>query len=577
MSRKKTTELLNLLRAKDPLIYVETYEEDEFVVDLCDIVSKMHSDPNNKYNVPPRIFTYTRTTGLYSINLSNPLHFDPSMVVEDIHTVNQALEYIRSIQCGLTKTEDPLKQILNKNNNQDQNKADIKGPAIFVFKDLHMYMSDKDVIRFLRDCKEAYFNNNYCPIIVTSPVVDIPVELEKLFTYWSYPLMDKDEIAESLGCYLNGCFYTEDEKRNIITACCGLTSREILKAFMHSAANNKDKQVRAEDIYNEKIQMVKKSGCIDYIEPHYNINDLGGCDNFKKWMKKVKEATSPEAKAFGIPFPKGAMLVGVPGTSKSASAEILAAYLKVPLLSLQMSKIMGSFVGQSERAIANALRIANAISPCVLLMDEIEKNLGGYSSSNNCDGGTLSRVVGQILNFLQEDSNVIVMMTSNDVSQLPPELTRSGRIDTQWMFDLPNTSERKEIANIYLDKNGLIADREILNLIVDKTENFTGAEIKSAIKDMLINAYYRQKDNDASDINKILTASDVNSAVNDTVTVWKSSKEKIEAFRHFAKGRYLNASKTEEELKKERLAPLTKAPGLHSRTSPLKTSTIFKL
>lgn len=161
MSRKKTTELLNLLRAKDPLIYVETYEEDEFVVDLCDIVSKMQSDPNNKYNVPPRIFTYTRTTGLYSINLSNPLQFDPSMVVEDIHTVNQALEYIRGIQCGLVKSEDPLKQILNKSNHQDQNKADTKGPAIFVFKDLHMYMSDKDVIRFLRDCKERYFNNNY--------------------------------------------------------------------------------------------------------------------------------------------------------------------------------------------------------------------------------------------------------------------------------------------------------------------------------------------------------------------------------------------------------------------------------
>ena len=142
------------------------------------------------------------------------------------------------------------------------------------------------------------------------------------------------------------------------------------------------------------------------------------------------------------------------------------------------------------------------------------------------------------------------MMTSNDVSQLPPELTRTGRLDAQWMFDLPNLYERSEILNIYLKKNNLQVDEEILAFASMNTENFTGAEIKSMIKDAMINSFYRQKKEDIQTFNRVLTRSDVESAINNTVTIWKSSAEKIAAFQEFAKNRYLNASKSYEEKEK---------------------------
>ena len=244
------------------------------------------------------------------------------------------------------------------------------------------------------------------------------------------------------------------------------------------------------------------------------------------------------------------MLVGIPGTSKTVSAEILASYLGVPLLSLDMAKVMGSLVGQSERQIANALRIAQAVAPCVLLVDECEKAFGGFQSSAQADAGTLSRTMGQLLGFLnKDDTNVITIMTSNDVSILPPELTRTGRLDAQWCFDLPNSEERKEIINIYLKKNKLECGEKELQYFVKQSENYTGAEIRGAVKEMLVSCFYRQKNNGAEKYNRKLTITDIDAGLSGIVTIYKSSKEKIDGFREFAKTRYLNASKPENTKK----------------------------
>lgn len=552
--RKQMDEMLTLLRARDPLIYVDTYEENEFIVDMCNILSKNSID-GGKYKLPTRIYTYTRTSGMRLLDINAPLDYEKCKVVDNVGNINDAINFVRECQYGLNG-ENRNKDIfaaLNRNNetnndNKENNIANERKSAIFIFKDLHLFFQDKDVIRFIRDIKEQYISKGqYCPIIVTSPVVDIPVELEKLFTYFEYHLMDKSEIHKKImGIVPNAITYSDGEVNNIQNACIGLTSREMDRALIHSIVKN-NSHVKHQDIYDEKIQLVKKSGCIDYVEPQYNIDDLGGCGKFKEWILKIKEAMDPKAREFGIPFPKGAMLVGVPGTSKTASAEIMASYLKIPLLKIDMSKIMGSFVGQSEKGIANALRIAQAVSPCIVLLDECEKQIGGYSSSNQSDSGTLSRVTGTILDFLQKDTNVITIMTSNDVSQLPPELTRSGRIDAQWMFDLPNKYERHDIIDIYIKKNGLIISDDLHEYLDKRTENFTGAEIKSAIKDMLVNCYYRQKNNSQS-MNKVLIRPDIDNAIDNTVTVYKSSKEKIYNFRNNAAGRYLNASYSEKEL-----------------------------
>lgn len=183
--------------------------------------------------------------------------------------------------------------------------------------------------------------------------------------------------------------------------------------------------------------------------------------------------------------------------------------------------------------------------------------------------------MANVLNFLQEDSGVIVMMTSNDISQLPPELTRSGRIDVQWIFDLPNKFERSEIIDIYLKKNGLTVDANVHKYMVEKTENFTGAEIKSAVKDMLVNSYYRQK-KAGQKISRSLTTSDVEEAITNTVTIWKSSKEKIQAFRDFSRDRYLNASKSAEEISKMKLSRVLNGDNVSEKPKS-SVKNVFKL
>lgn len=565
--RKSSEKLLNLLRARDPLIYTLTYEENEFIEDLCSVIRSL--DPDNEeeakisFTIPKKIYYYTRPTGLYEINVNNPSGFSPARVDTTIKNIYQVFEKIRLCQCAEQK--EARRSFMTERLRGDKVSSDIEEnePAIFIFKDLHLLFNDKDLIRILRDVKENYNTMKYCPIIVTSPTMELPAELEKIFTLLEYNLMDKEEMREYLTPILKKTV-SQEKLEDVVSACVGLTKREVIRAISHSFALNKQRgltkpEISISDIHEEKLQIIKKSNALDFIVPQHNLDDLGGCDNFKQWVRKIKESMDPAAREFGIPAPKGAMLVGVPGTSKTVSAEILASYLNVPLLSLDMAKVMGSYVGQSERQVAFALNIAKAVAPCVLLIDEAEKVLGGLSSSNSSDAGTLSRVVGQLLNFLQtDDTGVITMMTSNDVSQLPPELTRTGRLDAQWMFDLPNLYERSEILNIYLKKNNLEMDENTLTYAAIDTENFTGAEIKSMIKDAMINSFYRQKEEDVQIFSRVLTKSDIETAINNTVTIWKSSSEKIAAFQEYAKNRYLNASKTHDEMEKSTHSKLMK-------------------
>ena len=555
-------DFVNYLRASDNLLYVLTYEENEFIEDLCEAARK---DNTKGYKVPKKIYVFSRPTGLYTLDPNGALIYNPKKVIDRINTFPDLFGFIRNFKYGISNKENNLLSKIrgesseNKDEDKDNNKEEIidkeDDSAIFIIKDLHLYFNDKDVMRNLRDLCETFGkikNVNTCHIIVTSPVLELPPELEKIFTLFEYPLWDKEEIADyTRDICLKGCKMSTEEWQAVSEALVGLTKREVIRALSHSMAKYKPEiHLELADLHSTKIQIVKKSGALDFIVPQHTMDDLGGCDNFKTWVRKIKSAMTPEAVKFGIPQPKGAMLVGVPGTSKTVSAEILASYLKIPLLSLNIARVMGSYVGQSEHRIMEALRIAKSVAPCVLLLDECEKVLGGHMSSNATDSGTLSRVMAQILNFLQEDNTgIITIMTSNDVSQLPPELTRSGRIDAQWMFDLPNEVERGEIIDIYIKKQNLVLNAPERLYLIQATENFTGAEIKSAVKEILVNLFYRQQESGSTDINRIVTTKDIDAGVNNVVTVYQSSREKIESFRNFAASRYLNASKSIEEIK----------------------------
>lgn len=562
--RQCMNKLVNLLRAKDSLIFVNTYEENALVKEICN-ASRLVNEKHLSYKLPTNIYVYTRPDGLYKLDIMNPLELKPENFIKEVKNHLMALDYISAIQNGVKKDKEDLMQMAGiASSSLRGNEEDKKGSSIFIFKDMHLYFNDKDFIRKIRSLKEEYKDKKaYCPIIFTAPVMEFPPELEKIFTVFDFELMNREDIKKMISpmvikIYSNKPVEEVSEIINLLTsACMGLTEREITRALAHSLAKNNKEKIDRADIYEEKLQIIRKSNALDYIEPSHNIDDLGGCANFKEWIYKVKEAITPEAKEFGIPQPKGAMLVGVPGTSKTVSAEILASYLGVPLLSLDMAKVMGSLVGQSERQIANALRVAQAVAPCVLLVDEAEKVWAGHSSSSQCDAGTLSRTMGQLLTFLNKDNTgVITIMTSNDVSVLPPELTRTGRLDAQWCFDLPNSEERKEIINIYLKKNNLECGGKELDYFVKQSENYTGAEIRGAVKEMLVSCFYRQKNNGVEKFNRKLTIDDIDAGLSSIVTIYKSSKEKIEGFREFAKTRYLNASKP-ENTKKATIRPNT--------------------
>lgn len=209
--------------------------------------------------------------------------------------------------------------------------------------------------------------------------------------------------------------------------------------------------------------------------------------------------------------------------------------MNLPLIEFKISKIMHSHVGQSEKNMENALKVVEECSPCLLLIDEAEKVFGGVASSNNTDGGTLIRVVGQLLTFLSSDNSngIFTVFTSNNASNLPPELTRAGRIDTTWYFSLPTEIERKEIFKIHLNKTNIPYNEELLQFAAEHTPNFTGAEIKEIVKVAVRKAFNRY----LQDNNKQITNSDIENAVPEIVPVYESNKETLSLLEDYYRTR----------------------------------------
>ena len=376
--RKCMKDFAALLNSRDVCMYVQTYEETEFIRDVCTIIKGLAPYKADDLDAKQtEVFTYSRFEGLHKISLEDPENRQAREHIKDVKNLPQLFQYIQKKQ----NNEDVSLSDFNgfdfkEEVSQGQEKEEPKRAAasLFILKDLHLFF-DKDTIRMLRDLKEDIRDIRYSPIIVTSPTIDLPCELEKIFTYFSYDLLDANDIYEEMYPDMHDSGYDDEYIRGITNACVGLTEREIWRALSHSIAEYNDIDIRT--IHKEKVQIVKKSGALDYLTAKQTLEDTGGYANLKVWIKELKNAMDPAAKDYGIPQPKGAMLVGLPGNGKTMAAEVIASYLDIPLLQLDLARIMGSFVGQSERAIANALRMAKACAPCVLLIDEAEKLFGG--------------------------------------------------------------------------------------------------------------------------------------------------------------------------------------------------------
>jgi SpoVK/Ycf46/Vps4 family AAA+-type ATPase len=345
----------------------------------------------------------------------------------------------------------------------------------------------------------------------------------------------------------------------------GMTGAEISTAFKQCSVRigserTEDSIERFISFVNEsKKQIIKKSGSgLEVYDAKVDESDIGGLPILKDWLRRRTPAFTDEARAFGIDAPKGLLLIGIPGCGKSLTAKAAASIWNLPLLRLDMGTIFRGIVGSSEAAIRDAIRTAEAMAPCVLWMDEAEKSLSGTGSSDMSDAGTTARVFATILTWLEEKTSpVFVIMTANDISKLPPELIRKGRLDDMFFVDLPNEGEREEILRIHLSKRNHDPAKFDLTQLVQDTADYSGSELESAIVDALASVFYERS---IGAKNRDLTGEDILKSLHETVPLSLTMREKVRALKTWARTRARFA--TESVVDKQKLTEKMRAKKL---------------
>lgn len=410
-----------------------------------------------------------------------------------------------------------------------------QGPALFIFKDFHHYLESgrPHILRLLREAAQS-FGAACKTIILIGPFLKLPAELEKDITVVDFPMPGAEELGALLDKLASnatpGPNFSADLPGNvreeIIRAASGLTLIEAENVFTKSLVSNKRLGLeQIPDIIAEKRQIIRKSGLLDFYEPDVGMGDIGGLENLKRWLEKRKLAFSGRAEDFGLPLPKGVLMLGVQGCGKSLCAKAVSSLWRLPLLRLDIGRIFDSRAGGSEANMRQAIAIAEGMAPSILWVDEIDKAFGGQGGQQG-DGGIARRVLGTFLGWLGEKTSpVFVAATANDLSAMPPELLRKGRFDEIFFVDLPNDNERRNILAIHLRRRGRKPENFDLAALSLAMEGFSGAEIEQAIVSALFDAFYDQ--------GREPTGWDIMVAATETVPLSKTMYEEIDSLREW--------------------------------------------
>jgi len=418
------------------------------------------------------------------------------------------------------------------------------GNAIFILHDFHQFFEQAEMISYLKDTVQNItipmtteflskryqnaHNHVYKHIVITSPVQQIPEELNKLVSVVDFGLPGKEEIRALFNEFTKTSsenrFLSEEEKNKIVNACLGLTETEIFNVCSKSMVLNRGK-VNYKDINSEKSQIIKKDGTLEFFEPAIGLSDVGGLKNLLGWVKKRKLAYNEEIREkHNLEMPKGLLMTGIQGCGKSHSVKAISNYLEVPLIRMDVGTLMGKWLGESEGNIRRAIRLAENVAPCVLWIDEIDKGIPDPSSSNSHE--TTKRVFSTLLTWLQEKTSaVFVVATANNINHLPPELMRKGRFDEIFFIDLPTEEERIEILKIHLNKKGFDPAHFSVIDIAKATEGFSGAELQVLIGESMFEAVYQ---------NQSLNSKHLLNEVSKTSPLSVTMKEKIDGIREWA-------------------------------------------
>ncbi|WP_013322164.1 AAA family ATPase [Gloeothece verrucosa] len=472
-----------LLRACYPLIYIPTPEEErlEAAITACaksvgnrnvyiwDFVEGYQDNPNNE-----------------GFGRRNPL---------------QALEYVEQLppQSG----------------------------GIFILRDFHRFLEDISISRKLRNLARV-LKSQPKNLVIISPSVEIPSELSEVLTVVEFPLPTGTEIKGEIGRILAATGQSLGDKLldELVRSAQGLSLERIRRVLTRCiASHGKIESEDVELILEEKRQSIRQTQILDFYPATEQISDIGGLDNLKDWLLRRGGAFSDRARAYGLPHPRGLLLVGIQGTGKSLTAKAISHHWHLPLLRLDVGRLFGGLVGESESRTRQMINLAEALAPCVLWIDEIDKAFAGVDGKG--DGGTTSRVFGTFINWLAEKkSPVFVVATANNIAALPPEMLRKGRFDEIFFVGLPTQEERVAIFSVHLSRLRPHNLKQYdINRLAYETPDFSGAEIEQTIVEAMHIGFSQNRD---------FTTDDILEAASQIVPLARTAQEQIEFLQNWA-------------------------------------------
>ncbi len=402
--------------------------------------------------------------------------------------------------------------------------------TFLILKDVHEELNNPKIISLLKKIAELnIYDDTYNEtVFILSETLVIPNSLENYITIFDIPLPSMREILKIIKNFIKDLDIKveQDTIDEIALSFKGLNEFQIKQIL--NLAYQDGGCIDREDkflILKEKEQFIKKSGMLELVNFSEKIEDIGGLDNLKDWLYRKQKIFENLDKAlkFGVDLPKGLMIIGMPGCGKSLTAKATASLFEIPLVRLDVGRLLGKYVGESEENMRKALRLSEAISPCVLWIDEIEKAFAGVGE-NGLGHEVTTRLFGQFLTWMQEKENtVFIVATANNISKIPPEFLRKGRFDELFFVDLPNVEERKTIFDIHLRKrNKWNKDIDYISL-VKATEGFSGADLESVVKDTVELAFIEYRNT--------ITTQDLLNTVKNTKSISNTLKEKIDEIR----------------------------------------------
>ena len=400
-------------------------------------------------------------------------------------------------------------------------------PAIFILRDFQRFLEDISISRKLRNLVKK-LKSQPKNLVILAPQISVPEDLTEVITIVEFPLPNSQEISQEVERLLVAMGKSLEKRLldEVVRAAQGLSIERIRRVLAKAIATHGQLQLDDVDlILEEKRQTIRQTQILDFYPAHENISDIGGLDNLKDWLLRRGGAFSERARQYGLPHPRGLLLVGIQGTGKSLTAKAIAHHWHLPLLRLDVGRLFGGLVGESESRTRQMISIAEALAPCVLWIDEIDKGFAGFKSQG--DAGTTSRVFGTFITWLAEKiSPVFVVATANNIQALPPEILRKGRFDEIFFVGLPNQEERKAIFEVHLSR---LRPHNIksydINRLAYETPDFSGAEIEQSLVEAMHIGFSQ---------NREFTTDDILESASQIIPLARTAEEQIKFLQDWA-------------------------------------------